>query len=152
MVAPSGYLAVAPTRKQTTMISDLLRVGNSLSSWNWNNVPLPWPHMGSVVKRVQSAHRRTCSFTTLPANRHIYWWAMLGSNQRPLSCEGEASSFATIRRYPLSAFLSWMTRYPHRGYSLLFAPVVVKLSSDHGLPTTPALQRLLDTCHYFMPR
>ena len=77
---------------------------------------------------------------------------MLGSNQRPLPCESEACSFATVRRYSISAFLSWKARYPHRGCSLPFAPVVVKLSSDHGLPTTPALQRLLHSCHYLMPR
>ena len=31
---------------------------------------------------------------------------MLGSNQRPLPCEGEASSFAVIRCYSSSAFPS----------------------------------------------
>src|SRR5215207_2672653 len=30
--------------------------------------------------------------------------ATLGSNQRPLPCEGETSSFAVIRCYPISAF------------------------------------------------
>ena len=38
----------------------------------------------------------------VPAKRHFYEWAMLGSNQRPLPCEGEALSsslFATVQEY-----------------------------------------------------
>ena len=36
--------------------------------------------------------------------------AMLVSNQRPLPCESEACSFATVRRYPISAFPSQILR------------------------------------------
>jgi hypothetical protein len=64
----------------------------------------------------------------------ISWWAMLGSNQRPLPCESGPCSFATVRRYPISAFLSLITRCLRRGRSLSSAPVVVKLSSDCRLP------------------
>ncbi len=59
---------------------------------------------------------------------------MLGSNHRPLPCESEAYSFAMVRRYPISAFLSPITQCLGRGRSLSSAPVVVKLSSDHRLP------------------
>jgi hypothetical protein len=64
----------------------------------------------------------------------IFGWAMLGSNQRPLPCESEACSFATVRRHPIPAFLSQLSRYVYRGRSPTFAPVVVKLSSEHRLP------------------
>jgi hypothetical protein len=63
-------------------------------------------------------------------------WAMLGSNQRPLPCESEACSFAMVRHYPIFAFPSLIARYPRRGRPPSFAPVVVKLSSDHRLPTS----------------
>ena len=59
---------------------------------------------------------------------------MLVSNQRPLPCESEACSFATVRHHPISAFLSRLSRYVYRERSSTFAPVVVKLSSDHRLP------------------
>jgi hypothetical protein len=59
---------------------------------------------------------------------------MLGSNQRPLPCESEAWSFAMVRPYPISAFLSLITRCLRRGRSQSFTPVVVKLSSDRRLP------------------
>src|SRR5215210_5594180 len=62
---------------------------------------------------------------------------MLGSNQRPLPCESEACWFAVVRRCPISAFLSPITRCLGRRRSLSSAPVVVKLSSDHRLPGTP---------------
>src|SRR5215213_9201205 len=62
-----------------------------------------------------------------------YRWAMLGSNQRPLPCEGEACSFAVVRHYPIFAFSSLIARYSRRGRPPSFAPVVVKLSSAHGL-------------------
>jgi protein-S-isoprenylcysteine O-methyltransferase Ste14 len=48
MVVSSYYLEIA-TRKQSMMISDLLRTGNILSSWRWNNVPLPEPHMTGIL-------------------------------------------------------------------------------------------------------
>ncbi len=63
---------------------------------------------------------------------------MLGSNQRPLPCESEACSFATVRHHLISAFLSQMARYLRRRCSPPFAPVVVKLSSDHGLRSVPS--------------
>src|SRR5918998_155524 len=59
---------------------------------------------------------------------------MLGSNQRPLPCESEPRSFAIVRCYPIPAFLSRSSRYVYRGHSSTFAPVVVKLSSEHRLP------------------
>ena len=59
---------------------------------------------------------------------------MLVSNQRPLPCESGACWFAIVRRYPISAFLSLITQCLRCGRSLSYAPVVVKLSSDHRLP------------------
>jgi hypothetical protein len=59
---------------------------------------------------------------------------MLVSNQRPLPCESEPRSFAIVRCYPIPAFLSRLSRYFYRGRSPMFAPVVVKLSSEHRLP------------------
>ena len=59
---------------------------------------------------------------------------MLGSNQRHLPCESEACLFAIVRCYPIAAFLSRLYRYVYRGRSSTFAPVVVKLSSEHRLP------------------
>jgi hypothetical protein len=62
-------------------------------------------------------------------NAALRRWAMLGSNQRPLPCESGSCSFATVRRYPVSAFLSLIARYRRRERPPSFAPVVVKLSS-----------------------
>ena len=67
---------------------------------------------------------------------------MLGSNQRPLPCESEACSFAMVRHYPIFAFPSLIARYPRRGRPPSFAPVVVKLSSDHRLPKLLVLSYL----------
>jgi hypothetical protein len=63
---------------------------------------------------------------------------MLVSNQRPLPCESEPRSFATVRRHPISAFLSRLFRHVYRGRSSTFAPVVVKLSSAHRLAKNAA--------------
>jgi protein-S-isoprenylcysteine O-methyltransferase Ste14 len=49
MVVPSDYLEAVATRKQTTMIRELLRAGKISSSWRWNNVPLPEPHMAGIL-------------------------------------------------------------------------------------------------------
>ena len=70
---------------------------------------------------------------------------MLGSNQRPLPCESEACSFATVRHHPISAFLSRLSRYVYRGRSSTLAPVVVKLSSDYRLPKLPRIPKHLST-------
>jgi hypothetical protein len=70
---------------------------------------------------------------------------MLVSNQRPLPCESEACSFAIIRCSPIPAFLSRLSRYVYRGRSSTFAPVVVKLSSEHRLP------KLLIPCYLYAP-
>ena len=59
---------------------------------------------------------------------------MLVSNQRPLPCESGTCSFATVRCHSIPAFLSRLSRYFYRGRSSTFAPVVVKLSSEHRLP------------------
>ena len=72
-------------------------------------------------------------------------WAMLASNQRPLPCESEACSFARVRRHPIPAFLSRLSRYFYRGRSPTFAPVVVKLSSGHRLPKLPRIPKHLNT-------
>ncbi len=66
----------------------------------------------------------------LPAKHSFSVWAMLVSNQRPLPCESEAYSSATVRHNSVSAFLSPITRYSRRGRPRWFAPVVVKLSSE----------------------
>jgi protein-S-isoprenylcysteine O-methyltransferase Ste14 len=44
-----GLLEVVATRKQSTMISDLLRTGKIPSSWRWKNVPLPEPHIVGIL-------------------------------------------------------------------------------------------------------
>ena len=77
--------------------------------------------------------------TGMPRFAAIPKWAMLVWNQQPLPCESGACSFATVRRYPVSAFLGRMARCPHRGCSLPFAPVVVKVSSAHGLRSAPSV-------------
>jgi hypothetical protein len=61
---------------------------------------------------------------------------MLVSNPGPLPCESEACSFATVRRYPFSAFRSQIGGCRRRGRLPSFAPVVVKLSS-RTLPLVP---------------
>lgn len=49
MMVSSDYLKVVAFSKQTKMISDLLSAGTLSSSWRWNNVPLPEPHMVGVL-------------------------------------------------------------------------------------------------------
>ncbi len=49
MVISSDYLEVMATRKQSTMIGDLLRAGKIPSSWRWNNIPLPEPHIAGIL-------------------------------------------------------------------------------------------------------
>lgn len=48
MVVSSGYLEMA-TRKQSTMIGNLLMAGKTYSSWRWNNIPLPEPHIAGIL-------------------------------------------------------------------------------------------------------
>ena len=45
----SDYLEALATRKQTTMIGDLLRARKIPSSWRWNNIPLPEPHIAGIA-------------------------------------------------------------------------------------------------------
>jgi hypothetical protein len=73
-------------------------------------------------------------WSTFSCKTPLSEWAMLVSNQRPLPCESEPRSFATVRRHPIPAFLSRLSRYFYRGRSPTCAPVVVKLSSEHRLP------------------
>jgi len=48
MVVSSDYLEMA-TREQSTLISDFLRAATTFSSWRWNNIPLPEPHMAGIL-------------------------------------------------------------------------------------------------------
>ena len=70
---------------------------------------------------------------------------MLVSNQRPLPCDSGTCSFATVRCHSIPAFLSRLSRYFYRGRSSTFAPVVVKLSSEHRLP------KLLNPSYLYAP-
>jgi hypothetical protein len=49
MVVQSDYVEVVATRKQTTVIRDLLAAGNSSPSWRLDNIPLPEPHVAGIL-------------------------------------------------------------------------------------------------------
>ena len=49
MVVQSDYVEVVATRKQITVIRDLLAAGNSSPSWTWDNIPLPEPHVAGIL-------------------------------------------------------------------------------------------------------
>jgi hypothetical protein len=49
MVVQSDYVEVVATRKQTTVIRDLLAASNSSPSWRWDNIPLPEPHVAGIL-------------------------------------------------------------------------------------------------------
>jgi protein-S-isoprenylcysteine O-methyltransferase Ste14 len=60
------------------MISDLLRAGKS-PSWNWNNVPLPEPHILGILA---SAVLRLARPWRLPGSKRLYsglGWALVGA-------------------------------------------------------------------------
>ena len=52
MVVSSDYLEAMATRKQTMMIGELPRARKIPSSWRWNNIPLPEPHIAGIAARI----------------------------------------------------------------------------------------------------
>lgn len=75
----SNYLEVVATRKQSTMIRDLLRTGKTLSSWRWKNIPLPEPHMAGILF---SGVLHLARPWKLPGNRRLYsgvGWTLVGT-------------------------------------------------------------------------
>src|SRR3712207_7139302 len=69
--------------------------------------------------------------------RHTRYWRDWSSDVCSSDLESGPCLFATVRRHPISVFLSLKARYSRHGRSPSFAPVVVKLSSDPRLPKTP---------------
>jgi protein-S-isoprenylcysteine O-methyltransferase Ste14 len=79
MVVPSDYLEAVATRKQTMKIRELLRTGKISSSWRWNNVPLPEPHMVGILASGVLHLVRPWRF---PGSRQLYsgaGWPLLGA-------------------------------------------------------------------------
>ncbi len=75
----SDCLEGVATRKQFTMISDLLKASKTLSSWRWNNVPLPEPYMAGIL--VSGVLRLTRPWR-LPGSRWPYsgaGWTLVGT-------------------------------------------------------------------------
>jgi protein-S-isoprenylcysteine O-methyltransferase Ste14 len=97
MVVPSDYLEVA-TRKQTTMISDLLRAGKVPPSWRWNNIPLPEPH---IVGILASAALHVARPWRLPGSKRLYssvGWALLGTGVAISASAVRAASDVNLER------------------------------------------------------
>jgi protein-S-isoprenylcysteine O-methyltransferase Ste14 len=79
MVISSDCLEVVATRKQSTMISDLLRAGKIPSSWRWNNIPLPEPHVAGILA---SGVLHLTRPWKLPGDRCLYsgvGWTLVGT-------------------------------------------------------------------------
>jgi protein-S-isoprenylcysteine O-methyltransferase Ste14 len=79
MMVSSDYLEVVATRRPTTMISDLLTASTLSSSWRWNNVPLPEPHMVGVLA---SGVLHLTRPWRLPGSRRLYssaGWTLVGT-------------------------------------------------------------------------
>jgi protein-S-isoprenylcysteine O-methyltransferase Ste14 len=79
MVVPSDYLEAVATRKQTMKIRELLRTGKISSSWRWNNVPLPEPHMVGILA---SGVLHFIRPWRLPGGRYLYsvaGWTLVGT-------------------------------------------------------------------------
>jgi hypothetical protein len=97
-VVPSDYLEVVATRKYTTMISDLLRAGKISSSWNWNNVPLPEPH---IVGILSSAVLHLARPWRLPGSKRLYsgaGWALVGAGVAISASAVRAASDVNLER------------------------------------------------------
>ena len=88
-MVPSDYLEVVATRKQATMISDLLRAGKSPSSWRWANVPLPEPHIAGILA---SAVLHLARPWRLPGSKWLH-----SSTGWPLVGAGIAISASAVR-------------------------------------------------------
>jgi protein-S-isoprenylcysteine O-methyltransferase Ste14 len=79
MMVSSAYLEVVATRRPTTMISDLLTASTLSSSWRWNNVPLPDPHIVGVLA---SGVLHLTRPWRLPGSRRLYssaGWTLVGT-------------------------------------------------------------------------
>ena len=79
-MVPSDYVEAVATRKQITMISELLRRAGKVSrSWRWNNVPLPEPH---IVGMLASATLHLSHPWRLPGSKRLYsgaGWTLVGA-------------------------------------------------------------------------
>jgi protein-S-isoprenylcysteine O-methyltransferase Ste14 len=67
------------TREQSTMISALLRAATTFSSWRWNNIPLPEPHMAGILASGVLHLTRPWKF---PGRRWLYssaGWTLAGT-------------------------------------------------------------------------
>jgi protein-S-isoprenylcysteine O-methyltransferase Ste14 len=98
MVVPWDYLAVVATRKQTTMISDLLRAAKSSSSRNWNNVPLAEPH---IVGILASAALHLARPWRLPGSKRLYsgaGWTLVGAGVAISASAVRAASDVDLER------------------------------------------------------
>jgi protein-S-isoprenylcysteine O-methyltransferase Ste14 len=79
-MVPSDYVEAVATRKQITMIGELLRGAGKVSrSWRWNNVPLPEPH---IVGMLASATLHLAHPWRLPGSKRLYsgaGWTLVGA-------------------------------------------------------------------------
>ena len=74
----SDYLELV-TSGQSTMISDLLRAATTFSSWRWNNIPLPEPHLAGILASEALHLARPWK---LPGRRWLYssaGWTLAGT-------------------------------------------------------------------------
>ena len=75
----SDYLEAMATRKQTTMIGDLLGARKMPSSRRWKNIPLPEPHIAGIVA---SGVLHLTRPRRLPGSQRLYngaGWVLLGT-------------------------------------------------------------------------
>ena len=98
-MVPSDYVEVVATRKQTTMISDLLRGAGKVSpSWRWNNVPLPEPHILGILA---SAALHLARPWRLPGSKRLCsgaGWTLVGAGVEISASAVRAASDVDLER------------------------------------------------------
>lgn len=145
-MVPSDYSEVVATRKQTTMISDLLRAGKSSPSWRWDNIPLPEPHVAGILT---SGVLHLARPWILPGSRRQYssaGWTLAGTGFAISALAVRAASDVALERS--SALISTgpyaISRNPmYIGWTLLYLGAALVTRNAWMVASLPIVVRLV---------
>ncbi len=142
----SDCLKVVTTRKHSTMIGDLLGTGKIPSSWRWNNVPLPEPHIAGILA---SGVLHLTRPWRLPGTKWLYsgaGWTLVSTGIVILASAVRAASDTNLER-PSTLISSGpyaISRNPmYMGWTLLYLGVALITRNAWMVASLPVVAGLI---------